>query len=116
MFNPKLYERVKYRPIDYPAHISLLPDGRNYIVSLEVPENFKIKTANGKEQFLPDIENGHHMGLVTQTPVNSNNTYPQIFFKTVLENAALGKRGTEVFQLTQQPKILPLHISRHFSR
>ena len=40
MFNPELYEQVKYRQGDgSQARVTQMPDGRNYVVALNLPED-----------------------------------------------------------------------------
>ncbi|MCQ2741103.1 MAG: hypothetical protein MJ210_03185, partial [Alphaproteobacteria bacterium] len=98
MFNPELYEKAKYKASDYPAHVSVMPDKRNYIVAFDLPKDFQVKGSDGTFAPLPDLENGHHMGVITLADTNSTYTYPQIQFKNILRNASLGKRGIEVFR------------------
>ncbi len=98
MFNPELYEKAKYRTSPAPAYITLLPDKRNSIIAFNLPENVKILTPERKIETPPDIENGHHMGLVTQYNLASLENHPANIFRTVLQNASLGKRGKEVYE------------------
>ena len=98
MFNPELYEQCKYQSnLDAPARITIMPDNRNYIIALNLPENFAIYDNNHNKQNLPNLENGHHMGVITNHNANSLSDYPFRQFTTVLENASLGRRGLEVF-------------------
>ncbi len=115
MFNPELYEQSKYRPgTNAPARISVMPDNRNYIIALNLPEDFAVYDEKGAKQPLPDLENGHHMAVITRKNANSSDNYPYRQFTTVLENASLGRRGLEVFNRRQQermPRLLePLAI------
>lgn len=99
MFNPELYEQSKYRSgKNTSARISLMPDNRNYIIALNLPENFAVYDDKGCKQPLPDIENGHHMAVITKKNANSSDNYPYRQFTTVLENASLGYRGLDVFK------------------
>ena len=98
MFAPRLYEQSKYRPeTTAPARISIMPDNRNYIVALNLPEDFALYDQNHHKHPLPDLENGHHMAVVTARNANSATNYPFLQFTSVLENASLGRRGLEVF-------------------
>lgn len=98
MFNPELYEQSKYRPdTGAPARITVMPDNRNYIIALSLPEDFAVYDEQHGKQPLPDLENGHHMAVVTRRNANSLVNYPYRQFMTVLENASLGHRGLDVF-------------------
>ncbi len=97
MFNPELYEQSKYIPNNQQqARITIMPDKRNYVIALNLPENFAVWD-NGEKHVLPDLENGHHMGIITQKNANSVFNYPLQQFSTVLENASLGSRGKAIF-------------------
>ena len=110
MFNPELYEQCKYRPQEgKPARISIMPDSRNYIIALNLPENFAVYNHNHHKQELPDIENGHHMGIVTHHNANSPSDYPFRQFTTVLENASLGRRGLSVFNRRENDRLPARH-------
>ena len=100
MFNPELYEAVKYRPSLLPVRMTVMPDDRNRIIACNLPADFAVRNADGGLQPLADIENGHHMGLITTPNARSAANYPYRLFKGVVENAAIGRRGREVFQTT----------------
>ena len=102
MANPELYELVKYRPSNNPARISIMPDERNHIIAFKLPEDFAVFDDKRQKQYLPDLENGHHMAVVTARNANSFANYPQTFFTTVLENASLGYRGNDIFRCRVQ--------------
>lgn len=102
MANPELYELVKYRSSNNPARISIMPDERNHIIAFKLPEDFAVFDDKRQKQYLPDLENGHHMAVVTARNANSFANYPQTFFTTVLENASLGYRGNDVFRCRVQ--------------
>ncbi len=98
MFNPELYEQTKYRPdTSAPARITIMPDNRNYVIALNLPEDFAVYDEHHNKQSLPDLENGHHMAVITKKNANSLSNYPYQQFITVLENASLGQRGLNVF-------------------
>ena len=63
----------------------------------DLPEDFAVLGQSGNKETYPDLENGHHMGVVTQRNVNSLLNNQQNLFKTVLTNAVNGKRGAEIF-------------------
>lgn len=109
MFNPELYEQSKYRPdTGTPARISVMPDNRNYIIALRLPENFAVYDSEHNKQPLPDLENGHHMAVITRRDANSPTNYPYRQFTTVLENASLGRRGLSVFNRLENEQ--PAHL------
>ncbi|MBE6452035.1 MAG: hypothetical protein E7012_00900 [Alphaproteobacteria bacterium] len=98
MFNPVVYEQSKFhKNCHTPAKISIMPDKRNYIIAFNLPEDFAVYNEKNEKVSLPDLENGHHMGAITQPNANSWHNYPLQQFTTVLENASLGKRGLNVF-------------------
>lgn len=101
MFNPELYEQVKYRQGDgSQARVTQMPDGRNYVIALNLPEDFGI-WKNGEKHPFPYLENGHHMGIVTEKNENQAMNYTTERFINVLENASLGRRGREVFNVRE---------------
>ncbi|MBE6453733.1 MAG: hypothetical protein E7017_02465 [Alphaproteobacteria bacterium] len=97
MFTPEAYEKYKYLPSPLPYRISLSENNQHYIVALNLPEDFAVLGQSGNKETYPDLENGHHMGVVTQRNVNSLLNNQQNLFKTVLTNAVNGKRGAEIF-------------------
>lgn len=120
MFNPELYEQVKYHASEYPAHVTVMPDGRNHIVAFDLPEQVTVKTTDGRIEPLADVENGHHMGLVTLSNTSTSYAYPTVQFKNILHNACLSKRGAEVFRQperhTPQAVVLPLFYQKHLAQ
>lgn len=117
MFSPEIYEQHKCRPDDGKVRFSALPDGRSHIVALKLPENFMVYDENGKKAELPNLENGHHMGIVTQPNANSTSNYAFNLFKSTVENAVLGKRGLETFKIRNsayaQDKKIPIFYFRN---
>ena len=95
MFRPQLYEHCKYRSNSGPCNITLMPDNRNYVIALPLPERFTIGEKN--PQNLQNIENGHNIAVLTYKNQSSIYSHPQTVFKNVLTNASLGKRKSEVF-------------------
>ncbi|MBQ7284924.1 MAG: hypothetical protein IJW72_01540 [Alphaproteobacteria bacterium] len=106
MFNPELYEQSKYHHnTNAPAKITIMPDNRNYIIALNLPEDFAVYDEHNQKQALPDLENGHHMAVITRRNANSITNYPYKQFITVLENASIGYRGLNVFNKRPQGQI-----------
>ncbi len=99
MFNPEGYEKAKFTPDYNIAHISTLSDNRGYIVAFKLAENFMISEGD-KKTFLPDIEHGHHMAVVSAKNANSNSNYPNKLFTSIIQNVSLGKRGEEMLNLS----------------
>lgn len=91
---PELYEQVRYESqSSLPARVSLMPDRQNYIISQPQPEKLVIFDKGIK--VINDKEYGHDISHVTGTRLGDN--FSQQQFCTVLENAAQGKRGNDVF-------------------
>lgn len=97
MFNPELYEQVKYTPTVSPARIVTMPDQRNFIIAHRLAEKFNIIENNKKIVELANQENGHHISLITTPNLTSKDNFPYQQFRTILENASLGKRSTHIF-------------------
>lgn len=97
MFRPELYEQVKYTTGSGPARITTLPDRRNFIIAHKLVKELKIIDNLEKIITIPNPENGHHIGFITTPNLASEDNFPYYQFRTVLENAALGKRGVNVF-------------------
>lgn len=100
MNSPELYETCKYQAgSTLPAKVSIMPDQRNFVVALRNEEKFTL--VNNKEKLIDitDPEYGHNIGHITGSHFGYNFGSQQ--FKTVLENAASGKRGKDVFNRRQ---------------
>lgn len=91
---PELYEEVKYTPSPLPARISVMPDEHSFVIAHKRPERLDIIGQTIKT--IVDPEYGHDISHITATRANGENFATQQF-RTVLENAANGKRGKEVF-------------------
>lgn len=99
MFRPELYEKVKYKTGSSPARITTLPDRRNFIIAHKLARELRIIDNMEKITTIPNPENGHHIGFITTPNLASEDNFPYYQFRTVLENASLGKRGVNVFDL-----------------
>lgn len=106
MFNPDLYEQYKCRPEDGKVRFSFTEDSKSYVVAFNLPEKFTIIDNEGHKIELPNIENGHHMGLITQPNAEGTSNYPLTMFSNVVRNASLGERGGKLFK-GQQQKVEP---------
>ena len=96
--NHTLYEKTKVIPAQAPARLSLLPDGRNYILALKLPEKLAFMQ-DGQIQELSDGEFGHNMANISTPNLYDGDNYAHNIFKTILTNSSLGKRGADVLQL-----------------
>lgn len=100
MNSPELYEACKYQEgSPFPAKVSIMPDQRNFVVALKNEEKFILIDNKEKLIDITDPEYGHNIGHITGSHFGYNFGSQQ--FKTVLENAASGKRGKEVFNRRQ---------------
>ena len=117
MFNPELYEKCKYHQNsdDNRYRLTRMPDNRNYIMAMRLPEDFQTYNENNQPTPLKNEENGHHMAFVTKPNLNSADNFPLKCFSTVLENASLGYRGREVFmEHPQSFQVVMAPITRRY--
>ncbi len=98
--NHALYEKTKNTETNLPAQVSVMPDGRNYIVALNLAPEI-IYTENNVDGFanLKDGEFGHNMLNVSTPNLKSADNYAHRLFQSVIENSSQGRRGQEVFNL-----------------
>lgn len=96
--NHELYEQTKCTDKSNPARISVMPDGRNYVVAFNLPEKL-ILLQNGQFQEYSDAEYGHSMLNINSINVADENNYSYNLFKSVLENSSLGYRGISVMNI-----------------
>ena len=101
MFSPETYEKVKYIKDEAPARITTMPDKRNFIIAHKLAPSLEIIDKNSSIITIPNPENGHHIGFITTPNLNAEDNFPSYQFRTVLENAALGKRGIQVFDVRE---------------
>ena len=100
MNNPEMYEACKFQKTGVlPAKVSLMPDKRNFVVALKNDISFTVVDHKERLVQITDGEYGHSIVHVTGSRLGYDFGSQQ--FKTVLENAAGGKRGTEVFYRRQ---------------
>ncbi|MBQ8481376.1 MAG: hypothetical protein IJ532_02440 [Alphaproteobacteria bacterium] len=95
--NHELYEKTKCRKQDSAARISVMPDMRNYIIALKIPEKTVIYNNKRIEKF-DDAEYGHNLNNVNTVNLASPDNYAHKIFKSVLEKSSMGKRGKNVLQ------------------
>lgn len=98
--NHSLYEKTKVSDAATPARLSLLPDGRNYILALRLPEKLAFMQ-DGQIKELHDGEYGHNMANISTPNLYDRDNYAHNIFTTILTNSSLGKRGPDVLQLPQ---------------
>jgi hypothetical protein len=111
MFNPETYEKAKFTPEYSTARVSALPQNNSYIVAFKLPEDLMI-LKDGQKTSLPDLENGHHMAVISAVNANSGINYPNRLFTSIIQNASLGKRGEEVLELATNTKQTHNHSTR----
>ncbi len=99
MFRPQMYEQVKYTGKQAPARITAMPDHRNFIIAHKLAPQLDIIDRKSGIITIPNPENGHHIGFITTPNLSAEDNFPYYQFRTVLENAALGKRGLKVFEV-----------------
>lgn len=99
--NHTLYEKTKVSGSDTPARLSLLPDGRNYILAMKLPEKLAFMQ-DEQIQELTDGEFGHNMANISTPNLYDKDNYAHNVFKNILLNSSMGKRGTDVLQLPHQ--------------
>ena len=104
--NPELYDKVKYRQNNLPAKITCINQNSSYIVAFKLAEN-NIIVENNKLKDFNDAEFGHNPINITTQNILSDN-FAQTQFRTVLQNATLGKRGIDMFSICKQPKYAPI--------
>lgn len=97
MFNPEMYERVKYQNDPGNVRITVMPDRRNFVVASSLPEDLIIVDDGRNLKRIPNQENGHHIAFLTTPNLAGGDNFINNMFANVIENAALGSRGQEVF-------------------
>ncbi|MBR1825389.1 MAG: hypothetical protein IJ770_02270 [Alphaproteobacteria bacterium] len=98
--NHTLYEKTKVTSAQTPARLSLLPDGRNYILAMKLSPKIAFMQ-DSQIQELSDGEFGHNMANISTPNLYDRDNYAYTVFKNILTNSSLGKRGTDVLQLPQ---------------
>ena len=96
MFNPEMYETVRYNHEVGGAKITVMPDGRNFVIASELPQDLVIVDQNKNLKRIPNQENGHHIAFVTSTNFGDGDNFAGKMLTNVLANAVCGYRGEEV--------------------
>lgn len=89
--NHLLYEQTKCKSPQLPAKYSVMPDGRNFIIALQMPEQMSIIKENSPTLF-KDGEFGHSMNFINQTNLIDDKNYAYHIFCDTLQKFSLGKR------------------------
>ncbi len=97
--NHSLYEQTKCTKTTPTARYSVMPDKRNFIIALQMPEDMVIWRDKQPEVF-KDKEFGHSMLFLTKENLIDKNNYANTLFRSVLEQVSLGKRGADVLNFT----------------
>lgn len=97
MFNPEMYEKVKYKGEPGRAKITVMPDGRNFIIANALPNDLIIVDRQQRLKRISNQENGHHIAFLTTPNLATDNNFMPQMFANVLENAASGHRGQAIF-------------------
>ena len=96
MFNPEMYEAVKYKHEAGGAKITVMPDGRNFVISADLPKDLIISDRQLSLKRIPNQENGHHIAFMTTPNFGGGDNFAGKMFANVLSNAVAGYRGEEV--------------------
>lgn len=97
MFSPEMYEKVKYQNEAGKVRITTMPDKRNFVVAASLPDDLLIVDKQQLLKRIPNQENGHHIAFLTTPNLANDDNFVCNMFANVIENAALGYRGKEVF-------------------
>ncbi len=109
--NHLLYEQTKCKT-DTPARYSVMPDGRNFIVSLRMPEKMTIWRNNQPEQF-QDKEFGHSILFLTKENLLDSDNYAYNLFRSAFEQTSLGKRGADILNFTPRSNTNNILLNSH---
>ena len=97
--NHTLYEQTKCTTAQYPARFSVMPDERNIVVALRLPNKFSIIKDNRVTPY-HDSEFGHSMTNINSPNILDADNFAHRLFKSVLQNSCVGKRGKEVLDMS----------------
>jgi hypothetical protein len=102
--NHALYEKTKCIDPNRPARYSVMPDRRNFIVALNLPDQVTIWKDKEAVPFR-DKENGHSILFLTRPRVNDPQNYAHNVFQTAFNRFCMGRRGVDVLapQADQRP-------------
>ena len=92
-----MYEKVKYQNEAGKVRITTMPDKRNFVVAASLPDDLLIVDKQQLLKRIPNQENGHHIAFLTTPNLANDDNFVCNMFANVIENAALGYRGKEVF-------------------
>ena len=98
--NHTLYEKTKAVDAQVPARLSLLPDGRNYILAMKLSPKIAFMQ-DSQIMELQDAEFGHNMTNISTPNLYDKDNYAYNTFKNILKNSSLGKRGADVLNLSK---------------
>ena len=104
--NHILYEQTKCTTAQFPAHFSVMPDKRNIVVALRLPNKFST-IKDGNITPYQDSEFGHSMTNINTPNILEADNFAHRLFKSVLQNCCTGKRGKEVLDM---PTATPQNI------
>lgn len=98
--NHQLYEQTKCTNAQMPARYSVMPDGRNFIIALQMPEQMSIIKDN-RPTFFRDGEYGHNMTFINQPNILDDKNYAYHIFCDTLQKFSLGKRRLKDIELIE---------------
>lgn len=117
--NHALYERTKCRTDNEYARYTQMPDGRNFVVSLQMPEKLAFMH-NNSVQDVYDGEFGHNMANVNTPNIHDDNNFAHNLFKNVLEKSSLGMRGRNLLTMpntaTNEAKVINIAVHTHMQK
>ncbi len=99
MFRPQVYEQVKYKENKLPAKVTVMPDKQSFVVAFKLAHDLSIIHNKEEIRHIDNQENGHYISFATAPNLASEDNFPYNQFRTILENASLGKRGIHVFDI-----------------
>ena len=100
MFTPEAYEKNKYKNGNNQSHITTSPN--RIIEAFDLPEDFAILDSDNKKHPLANIENGHHMAVITKENANSPSNYPKNKFNSIVQRVSQGERPFSLIKTTRQ--------------
>ena len=98
--NHALYEKTKNTNAQLPAKLSVMPDGKNYILALKLADRIGFYQNQTLEQ-ITDSEYGHNMANISTPNIYDADNYAYNVFLTVLRNSSLGKRGINALRFSE---------------
>ncbi|MBO6289022.1 MAG: hypothetical protein J6N45_01685 [Alphaproteobacteria bacterium] len=111
--NHSLYEKTKCRTSADRARYTQMPDGRNFVVALQMPKKLTIMQ-DGEWQPVFDMEFGHNLANVNTPNIQDIDNFAHNLFKTVIEKSSMGTRGAELLSMpdtaTNNAKIINIAL------